>query len=80
MDLIVVAVCREDQAIERAMGSLSLTREDATKRLKAQWPMDKKLARADVILDTSGTLDETRVQVERLYHRWARGDFSKRKG
>lgn len=76
MDLVVVVTCPEEQAIERAMGSLSLTREEAIKRLKTQWPMDKKLARADVILDTSGTLEETRVQVERLYHRWERGDFS----
>ena len=76
-DLVVVAVCSEKQALERAQKNLKLTHDEALQRWKQQWPMDKKSKKADVVIDTSGTLEETRVQVERLYHRWERGDFSK---
>ena len=76
-DVIVVATCREDQALERAQKNLKLTHDEALQRWKQQWPMDKKVKKADVVIDTSGTLKETHVQVERLYHRWERGDFSK---
>lgn len=33
-------------------------------RLAAQWPIDKKVQQADLVIDNAGTLDQTRRQVE----------------
>ncbi|MCM2265670.1 MAG: dephospho-CoA kinase [Desulfuromonadales bacterium] len=37
-------------------------------RISAQWPQADKVARADFVIDNSGTLDETRRQVAALCH------------
>ena len=36
-------------------------------RIAAQWPQAEKVARADFVIDNSGSLDETRGQVAALY-------------
>ena len=36
-------------------------------RLAAQWPIDKKVQQADLVIDNAGTLDQTRRQVERAW-------------
>ena len=40
------------------------------KRLASQWPQREKAARADYIVDNSGSLEETRSQVDKLYDQW----------
>lgn len=37
-------------------------------RISAQWPQADKVARADFVIDNSGTLEETCRQVSALYH------------
>jgi dephospho-CoA kinase len=37
-------------------------------RIAAQWPQAEKVARADYVIDNSGSLDETRRQVVTLHH------------
>ncbi|MBI5188851.1 MAG: dephospho-CoA kinase [Nitrospirae bacterium] len=37
--------------------------------LKAQLPIEEKIKRADFVIDNNGTLEETRVQVEKIYKR-----------
>jgi dephospho-CoA kinase len=39
---------------------------DARARLAAQWPIDRKVARAGHVIWTTGTLDETERQVDAL--------------
>jgi dephospho-CoA kinase len=41
--------------------------DEARRRLAAQWPIDQKRARADLVIDTSGTLEETAANVERVW-------------
>lgn len=62
-DAIWVTTCPETAQVKRLMKSRRLTREEALRRIHAQPPQAEKLARADVVIDTSGSLDETRVQV-----------------
>ncbi len=62
-DTIWVTTCPEAAQLKRLMKSRHLTREDALRRIHAQPPQAEKLARADVVINTSGTLNETRAQV-----------------
>lgn len=61
-DRVVVAACSREQQIERLMAR-GLSAGDAAARLAAQLPIDDKRRRADEVIDTSGTLEETDRQV-----------------
>ncbi len=63
---LVVAVCRREQQVERAM-ERGLTREEVHARLERQMPLEEKRAYADYVIDTSGTKGETCRQVAELY-------------
>ena len=63
-DAIWVTVCSEETQLTRLMETRGLSRDDARIRLRAQAPQAEKVARADVVIDTDGTLAETRAQVE----------------
>src|SRR6185503_13134567 len=41
--------------------------EAAQQRLAAQWPTDEKAARADFVVTTDGSFEETNAQVEEIY-------------
>lgn len=62
-DAIWVTTCAEAEQIERLMHSRGYSRDEALRRIHAQPPQAEKLARADVVIDTSGTREETRRQV-----------------
>jgi dephospho-CoA kinase len=62
-----VTTCPRGQQIERLVNTRSLTLEDAQRRIDAQPPQSQKIRVADVVIDTSGTLAETRHQVERAW-------------
>ena len=44
-----------------------LTPQEATMRMKNQMPLDEKLFYADYVIDNSGSLEETRRQVEEVW-------------
>ncbi len=60
---IWVTTCPETAQVKRLMKSRRFTRAEALRRIHAQPPQAEKLARADVIIDTGGSLDATRAQV-----------------
>jgi dephospho-CoA kinase len=66
-DKVIVTACApETQRARLIMRGLS---EDAARdRLAAQWPTEKKIARADFVVNTDGTFDDTNRQVDRIYH------------
>jgi dephospho-CoA kinase len=64
---VLVVWCRPEQQIERLMAKTGLSRQEAEQRIAAQMPVDQKRRRADYEIDSSGTLQNTRVQVEALY-------------
>ncbi|HYN06591.1 MAG TPA: dephospho-CoA kinase [Vicinamibacterales bacterium] len=65
-DVIVVAACPPDRQLER-LTARGLTREDAERRIAAQLHIDKKIQRADYVIDTSGSFPETDAQVDRVW-------------
>lgn len=67
-DKIVVAWCPRETQIARAIHR-GMSREEALARLEHQIPLDEKRTFADAVVDTSGTKEQTRGNVETLYRR-----------
>ncbi|HUF25100.1 MAG TPA: dephospho-CoA kinase [Vicinamibacterales bacterium] len=65
-DTVIVASCPPAMQIARLMQRSGLSRAEAEARLAAQLPIDAKAAKADHVIDTSGTLEETENQVRSL--------------
>jgi dephospho-CoA kinase len=65
---VILAVCRPEQQVERAMRRDASSREEALTRLARQMPLDEKRKYADHIIDTSGTEEETLEQVRETYN------------
>lgn len=72
-DSVWVTTCRPEQQIYRIRGGRNLSRAEAEQRVRAQPPQEEKIARADVVIDTSGTLSQTRTQVQAAWERLIRG-------
>lgn len=66
-DKIVVVHCAPEIQLERLMHRNQMTREEALARISAQMPAAEKLKYADFNIDTSGSFEDTRRQVEALY-------------
>ncbi|HEV2198493.1 MAG TPA: dephospho-CoA kinase [Bryobacteraceae bacterium] len=64
---LIVAVCGEEQQIERAMSRDGLTREEVVNRLSRQMPLAEKIRYADYVIDTSGTKENTIAQTKAVY-------------
>ena len=62
---LIVAVCSEEQQIERAMSRDGMTREQVLDRLSRQMPLAEKIKYADYVIDTSGAKENTLAQTQR---------------
>lgn len=65
LDGLVVAWCLPEQQLER-LAARGLSEEEARRRIAAQMPVEEKLRLATEKIDCSGSLEETRQQVEAL--------------
>src|SRR5256884_4522541 len=68
--VIVVWVDPKTQ-LRRLIERDGLTADEARQRIAAQMPLDEKRARADLVVDNSGSRENTRRQVEAIYRRFA---------
>jgi dephospho-CoA kinase len=59
---VVVCWCTPEQQLERLIAR-GLSEEQARRRINAQMPVDEKKKLADMVIDCSGTLEETQQQV-----------------
>ena len=70
-DRLVVVTCRPEQRIQRWAARVGVNEETARwevgRRIAAQLPDEEKIKAADYVIDNSGSLDETRKQVSRIY-------------
>jgi dephospho-CoA kinase len=70
-DRIMVVTCKPAQKIARFARRTGVSegaaRADVERRIKAQMPDEEKARRADFVIDNSGTVEETRHQVQRIY-------------
>ena len=69
---IVVVDCDPEQQVARFVARGLGTAEEARRRIAAQWPRADKLARADFVVDSSGTIEETRARAAELYEELAK--------
>ncbi len=70
LDEIVVVWAPVEQQFKRAVAR-GLRGDDARARIKAQMPIDEKRASATMVIDNSGSKDQTRRQVEEFWRRAA---------
>jgi len=66
-DRIVVAACAPPLQIARLCARDGIDEAEARRQIAAQWPLAKKIARADVVVTTDGGLEDTRRQVGMLW-------------
>ena len=65
LDGLVVAWCTPEQQLER-LRARGMSETEARRRMAAQLPIDEKLKHATYTINCSGTLEETRAQVQAL--------------
>ena len=66
VDAVVVVWADPARCLERATAR-GLPPEEAALAIEAQWPLDRKRRLADWVIDNSGTLAQTRRQVEWIW-------------
>lgn len=65
-DRIVVAYCPPEVQQQRLMTRDGLSREQSQRRIDAQMPVEEKRDLADYVIDTSGTLEQTLQQTDKV--------------
>ena len=76
VDKVVVVSCGAEQQKQRVMKRPGMTEEKFQAILARQVPDSEKRARADFVIDTSGSFDATRVQVDALIDRLTGKDLA----
>ncbi|MBI5528843.1 MAG: dephospho-CoA kinase [Deltaproteobacteria bacterium] len=64
---VVVVYADETAQFERLMARNKLDAQEARRRVASQFPVLDKVAKADYCIDNSGTIENTRAQVIRMY-------------
>lgn len=64
-DCVVVTMCSPSAQLARLV-ERGVPEAEARQRMAAQWPTEEKAARADFVINTEGTFEETDRQVERV--------------
>lgn len=62
-DAVWVVTCAPEQQLKRLVETRGMSVAEATQRITAQPPQEERIAQADVVIDNSGTLEQTRQQV-----------------
>ncbi|MCX8033724.1 MAG: dephospho-CoA kinase [Thermodesulfovibrio sp.] len=67
-DIIITVFTDEEIAIKR-LEEKGISKEESMKRLKSQFPIEMKKSKADYIIDNSGSLEDTALQVEAIFQK-----------
>jgi dephospho-CoA kinase len=67
VDEVWVVTSSEELAVERLVRDRGLSPDEVRRRLASQLPETRRLARADCVVRNTGTLDDLRAEVERLW-------------
>ncbi|MEC8952556.1 MAG: dephospho-CoA kinase [Acidobacteriota bacterium] len=65
-DKVIVVECEAKTQLQRVMARDGLSKEDAQQRIAIQLPTAQKAAKADIVISTDGTLEETDAQIDRF--------------
>ncbi|MBU0468748.1 MAG: dephospho-CoA kinase [Candidatus Omnitrophica bacterium] len=69
VDWIIVVKATRQQQIERAVEKFKISRQQAISRIKMQMPLREKIRLADIIIDNSRSLIETKKQVKEIWQK-----------
>ena len=69
VDAVLVVRIELGLQLARLMARDGLAEEEARRRIAAQMPQEEKVARADFVVDNSGTPEQTSAQVRELFQR-----------
>jgi dephospho-CoA kinase len=69
VDLILLVYVPREVQIARLQNRDSMTRAEAEQRLKSQTPLEEKKKHAHIIIDNSGTLENTARQVDAAWQK-----------
>lgn len=67
MDRIIVVYLNREEQIKRLHIRNNLTQEEAINRIDSQMSLEKKLKKADYVIDNSASLSHTRIQVKQIW-------------
>jgi len=79
MDSIIVVSCDLEQQIKRCQEKFGWKRDEVLLRIKAQRPIEEKIAKADFVIDNDGSKDNTLKQVRRIYSILMKGELHPKK-
>jgi dephospho-CoA kinase len=65
-DAVIVVACDPQRQLRRVMARDGLSEAEAQRRIHAQLPIEEKVRRADFVIQTDGSIDETNRQVDEL--------------
>ena len=63
-DVVVVAACPPEEQLRRVMARDGLSHDEASARISSQWQIDEKVRRADYVIWTTGSSEETERQID----------------
>ena len=65
-DAVIVVACDPQTQLQRVMARDALSEAEAQRRIRAQLPIEDKIRRADFVIHTGGSIEDTNRQVDRL--------------
>jgi dephospho-CoA kinase len=67
-DRVIVAACTPEAQLARLIARNGLSDDEARQRIAAQMPIQEKVRRADHVIRTDGTFEDTDRQVDNVLH------------
>jgi dephospho-CoA kinase len=68
---LIVVTCTLARQMERLISRNGFSEAQARQRIAVQMPLEQKLRFADYVIDNSGSLEETKTQVDALVKEWS---------
>jgi dephospho-CoA kinase len=66
-EVVIVTACSPETQVRRVIERDHLTEAEARQRLAAQMPIEEKVRRADFVISTEGTIDDTNRRVREVF-------------
>jgi dephospho-CoA kinase len=67
VDRVVVVACDDQRQIDRLKTRLAIDEAEARAHIASQMPLKDKIAQADNVISTDMSIDDTRLQVDKLW-------------
>lgn len=80
MDAVWTVYVTPEMQKERLRARDGFSDEEISARLAAQWPIDQKIGKSDVVIDNTGTVENTRQQVEKAWSTLLKNVCNKSRG